>query len=261
MNQETICLDSDSISLCSESVAVSVIEICSSDSSIELIETVPPVFEQPVIDICSSDSSIELIETVTDSSVIETDSGVTATDSGYQDLSVSSLESWLSGSSISSDSSYKPSDSSLSDLSLNSRCSSSKSEPTVSFATADAAELFDPEVPIAAFSAYQNLDILSSISDSFTIDSDLDSYTGDLNPDHSKTNVEIVQEQREELDLEWNLFEFEFNQKFPDPKSFTVLCKYYKEASKKRLEIANKWWKLIYKYTVPQPAPPIALEL
>ena len=260
---------------------MSVIEICSSDSSIELIETVPPVIEPPVIDICSSDSSVELIEivsTVTDSSVIdicssesfeatETVSSVIETASSEQDLSVGSLEAWLSGSNISSDTSYKPSDCSLSslstypDLSLNSYCSSSKSEPTVSFATADAAELFDPEVPIAAYSAYQNLDLLSSLSDSFTIDSDLDSYTGELNPDHSRTNIEVIQEQREELDLEWNLFEFQFNQKFPDPKSFTVLSKYYKEASKKRLEIANKWWKLINKYTVPQPAPPIALEL
>ena len=277
MNQEIICLDSDSISLCSESVTV---EICSSDSSIELIEPVPRVIEVLVIEICSFDSSVELIETVSviDSPVIdlcssessieapETVSSVIETASSEQDNSVGSLEAWLSGSNVFSDTSYVPSDSSLSslstypDLSLNSYCSSSKSESVVSFASADASELFDPEVPTAAaYPAYQNLDLGTDPSDSFIVDSD--SFTGNINRNQTQTNFQVLEEQREELDLEWNLFEFSFNQKYPDPKSFTVLTKWYKEASQKRLEIANKWWKLVNKYHVPQPAPPIALEL
>ena len=85
--------------------------------------------------------------------------------------------------------------------------------------TAVAAELFDPEVTIAAaYPAYQNLDLGTEPSDSFTVHSD--SFTKNINTDHSQTNFQVLEEQREELDLEWNLFEFQFNHKYPDPKSF-----------------------------------------
>ena len=78
--------------------------------------------------------------------------------------------------------------------------------PSVSIATADAAELFDPRVPSVAYTTvYQNLD-LGELSDSFSLDSDLDSFTCDLNPDGLTTNHQIITEKRAELDTEWNLF-------------------------------------------------------
>ena len=170
-----------------------------------------------IIEICSSDTSIELIQQV----------------SNEKDLSIDSLEDWLSGSETISDSSYQPSEDPLSsclDLSLNSK---STSESPDSTPTADAPELFESEVPpVVNLAVCQNLD-LGSLSDSFSLDSDLDSFTCDCNPDGSKTNLQILTEKRAELDTEWNQFVFSFKQRFLNSKHFTVHSKHYKEGTQK----------------------------
>ena len=236
MSQEIIIVDSDSISLCSDSDTASIVDISSSDSSIEVVQRV------------SSDSS-------------------------DQTISVDSLDDWLSGSeTFSDDSSYQPSEDLSSDcpdcpdcpdLSLDSY-SPSEFESPESTPTADAPELPDSQVPaVVNLVVCQNLD-LGSLSDSYSIDSDLDSFTLDCNPNNTKTNLEILEEKRKELDSEWDNLEFAFKQRFSSKlraSNFSVQAKYYKEGTQKRLEIANKWWKLINKYTVPQPVAPKALEL
>ena len=228
-----------------------IIQINSSDSTIE------------VINLASSDTEIIHLDS-SDTEIIHLDSSDGETSTSDQQIdSTNSLEDWLSGSDLTSDSTYQPSNISLKSLSTNPQFSwnTLPRKKSVSFATADALELFEPEVPPVVYTAiFQNSD-LGSLTDSCSFDTDLESYISDLQLEPTKTNSQIIEEQREVLNFEWDQFESTFSQHYPEPYSLSVKSKYYREATQKKLEIANKWWNLINKYTVPQPAPPLALEL
>ena len=210
-----------------------------------------------IIDLASEGSSIEFLHQIP-----EYFSSLDIQDSSEEEISIISIEDSNSLSDfISIDSQFSNTDSSYI---LSSSCTSTELESLSTFPklTLNSHPSDNPAPVEKSSESVPPVVYLAGFSEDLDLDSDLyltlsfDSQDNIINC----SNNFILETARKQLDKVWQQFEATHRKNYP-VQCFSATRKYFQEGTQVKLDIANQWWKLINKYPVPQPIPPIALEL